>query len=94
MPTKGYRTTAERHAAGYPVRSGLLALANAEAAPERPNQMSFAEQFVEALNEHIDARCSYNESRRGANAEYTNPDEMNKTEARLQGLVEKVRFAL
>jgi hypothetical protein len=62
--------------------------------PERPNQMSFAEQFIEALNEHIDARVSYNESRRGPNAEYANPDEMNKTEARLQGLLDKVRFAL
>ncbi len=61
---------------------------------ERPNQMSFGEQVVEALNEHIDARCSYNETRRGANAEYANPDEMNKTEARLQALLDKVRFTL
>lgn len=77
-----------------PAQSGLLALANAEAAPERPNKMSFAEQFMEALNAHIDAKISYAESRRGRNAEWANPDDMNKTEATLQGLLEKVRFAL
>lgn len=63
-------------------------------APERPNQMSFAEQFMEALGEHIDARISYAETRRGPNAEYANSDEVNKTGERLQGLLDKVRFAL
>lgn len=65
-----------------------------EPAVERPNKMSFAEQFMEALGEHIDARISYAETRRGPNAEYANSDEVNKTGERLEALVNKVRFAL
>ena len=61
---------------------------------ERPNQMSFGEQVVEAIGEHIDARISYAETRRGPNAEYANSDEVNKTAERLQALLDKVRFAL
>lgn len=101
MPTKGYRTTAEREAArlvalaAAPTRSGLLAAAAAvEAAAERPNQMSFGEQVVEAIGEHIDARISYAHSRLSSGAEWANPDEVTKSGERLQALLDKVRFAL
>lgn len=61
---------------------------------ERPNSMSFGEQVVEALGEYVDAKLDYAESRRGPAAEYANPDHVDKAATRLQGLLDKVKFAL
>lgn len=112
MPTKGYRTTAERNAAAavacFPQattwcpKCGTVSINTTcpkcvvptEAMPERPNQMSFGEQVVEAIGEHIDARISYAHSRLSSGAEWANADEVEKTGARLQTLLDKVRFAL
>lgn len=64
------------------------------ASAERPNAMSFGEQVVEALGEYVDAKLDYAETRRGPAAEYANPDPVDKAATRLQGLLDKVRFAL
>lgn len=61
---------------------------------ERPNQMSFGEQVVEALGEYVDAKLDYAEARRGPAAEYANGDPVDRTATRLQELLDRVRFAL
>lgn len=59
-----------------------------------PEPQPFAEQFMEALGEHIDARISYAETRRGPNAEYANNDDVVRSGLRLEGLLNKVRISL
>lgn len=59
-----------------------------------PEPQPFAEQFMEALGEHIDARISYAETRNGPNAEYANNDEVVRSGLRLEGLLNKVRISL
>lgn len=61
---------------------------------ERPNQMSFGEQVVEALGEYVDAKDDYARARRGVGGEFANPDHVDKAATRLQGLLDKVKFAL
>lgn len=58
-------------------------------APERPNAMSFGEQFVELLGEFVDAREQYAHSRRQIGGEYANSDDMNKAGDALQALLDK-----
>lgn len=59
-------------------------------ATEQPYQMTFGEQVVEALGEFVEAKIDYERSRQGPNAEYANPDNVNKTGERLQTLLDKV----
>lgn len=118
MPTKGYRTEAERRltmgdALGLPkvkphgqtralknfAPGGLCAPrgsgeGSVKGAPdnwpaERPNAMSFGEQFVELLGEFVDAREQYAHSRRGVGGEYANADDMNKAGDALQKLLDR-----
>lgn len=91
-----------------PIRAGVLAAAAAAVVerfpnvepsadaplPERPNQMSFGEQVVEAMGEYIEAKIDYAEARRGVNAAYASHDTVTKSGERLQALLDKVRFAL
>lgn len=61
---------------------------------ERPNQMSFGEQVVEALGEYVDAKDDYARARRSVGGEFANPDHVDKAATRLQSLLDKVKFAL
>lgn len=89
MPTKGYRTLAERDA------QQLTRAVESVVYDERPAKVFFAEAVMGALDEYVDAKMEYAASRRDPDtAEYANPDPVSKAAERLQTLLGRVRFAL
>lgn len=63
-------------------------LDRAEQAPERVP--TFAEQVVEAIDELVEAKIDYSNSRRSIGGEYANGDEVSKAQDKLVALLGRV----